>query len=1105
MADGTYNILCQELNSHQSEEIVTNESSAPAEIANDENNENNQQNSDKSSDDKIKASDLINRLKANSSVNNSNKRQSGEEINDCSPKKIKKAKKNAAKGLPKFFAKHYDNSDQKDCETLFNTSFNKYGREIVPRSDRPDFTQLFVDENNEMDLTKVTEISEANRTSKMELTLNQSIVSQNVCQDVTSQFSKTHHFSDQSMITESANQSLASESSDQSVIDNANQTMHSEALEQTMATDCSSDQSQIDVADQTMATDLLERTMATDSSNQSVVSEDANDEVMPERTEELESIRKQSELSTLITPNKSIFPSEPIKNLNLTKSVIESEFSRTHHFSDQSMITGSDNQSLTSESSDESMIDNANQTMHPETIIDSEDMPIETSSDFQTQSFSEEKPMNDDKSVNEKPDSTKIFVDESNDMGVTKMTETSEAPENRTSGMELTLNQSSVSQNKCQDTRSELMRTHHFSNQSMNTESADQSPASGSNHNSSVSRLPKPMPSKIPQPAMRMLASIRMPNTKSVTNEAKKQNSNVSMAWLAQTTAMTNRSAILPNTTQQITEHSVRTTSEQTHTVKNLQISNIFKRVEQKSIQKTEILETTKNISVAKTIESPPSQPIRSVNATTIARPNRQSLTARMELSKSVVKDMFGLGMTERLKQKREELEAKRNQSQLPTAFTPNVSNSVSVSEKLETLSLSKNVSQLSTDLFNSKSKIETEDMDIENECISESDNESESQSLSNSSETEVSKSKSHNEVISELISEQTEDKEQSKINNSKQESESSSESKETSETCSTSETDSNPTQSQPNSDVTTMEESDKSDEKSASNEVTPLSTPESSFNLTSLSPISTSVVHSSDPFLVSSPTLMDPTLNFTFHNSDSEDSFDPFIHTNQSFHANHTFYESSSPLQLSFMVREDTLCLLADELERQLEDIVIPVEDKKLSVETSDDTGDMFGCLKTLDPKKNGFAYEVLSEEKALISYLWGTFALEIRFGDIVTETPLIRKITSINMKSLISAEEPLQMRQRDLVLRFDDSHKPLITVAHDLIISSFESEKQQITARHKTTESLRDLVSYISFKALSAKKLLTELRIISSSENCRLYPKQDDRYRYYKVLSVV
>ncbi|XP_054154063.1 uncharacterized protein LOC128952660 isoform X1 [Oppia nitens] len=284
-----------------------------------------------------------------------------------------------------------------------------------------------------------------------------------------------------------------------------------------------------------------------------------------------------------------------------------------------------------------------------------------------------------------------------------------------------------------------------------------------------------------------------------------------------------------------------------------------------------------------------------------------------------------------------------------------------------------------------------------------------------------------------------------------------------------------------------------------------------------STSPLSISMINSTNDYLVSSPTTVDKTLNFTFNEPLDEDSnsFDPFIHTNRSFHANASFYDTTtSPMQLSFIVRQDTLCILTDQLEKQMEDIVIPAEDHNLIVITPDSTekdcNDMFTPLKKLDAKELDFTYEVLNEDKAIISFLWATFALEVKFGGLLDNTCLpfpVRHIIAINMKSMVTAEDSLQMRQKDLMLKFEELHKPLITIAHDLIISYFQMEEQDIKAKHKTSSTLDELLTYISVRAQSAKKLLIELRVIQSAEICRFYPKDNkDRYRLVvEILGII
>ena len=203
LADGTAVIMCHELNSHKSEEFVLSKQSVP-EVSDKSVDENKEQTSD---ENKIKASDFINRLKANTSINkcfseNPNKRQNTEDITDCQQKKPKKPKKNGSKGLTKYLEKHYNTEDKKDYETVFNTSFNKYGREVIPRTERPDFTQLFSDQNNSMNLTQISECSQdiSDRTDDMAITLNKTSLNISVCltdSDVDSE--QTKHFTDESM------------------------------------------------------------------------------------------------------------------------------------------------------------------------------------------------------------------------------------------------------------------------------------------------------------------------------------------------------------------------------------------------------------------------------------------------------------------------------------------------------------------------------------------------------------------------------------------------------------------------------------------------------------------------------------------------------------------------------------------------------------------------------------------------------------------------------------------------------------------------------------------------------------------------------------------
>ena len=280
-----------------------------------------------------------------------------------------------------------------------------------------------------------------------------------------------------------------------------------------------------------------------------------------------------------------------------------------------------------------------------------------------------------------------------------------------------------------------------------------------------------------------------------------------------------------------------------------------------------------------------------------------RNVIPRAERIQQTIQKAFGLDMTEMLKKKRDEFEAKRRQT-IANAFTPCAVNTSEIENRrdLSCANLSKTVTELSTDLF-SKTNLEIEanmsvDIDVEESSVSDEEEDCDSESV-----LDQTNNKSKRESISQTKSESTSETKSFSISETKSESTSDSESNSGSKSQSSSESksksDSNSESTSRSSSVTKSDSlsmtsqsgklfetiktiSDlQSRETSISSDTTNSST---SLDLNSTSPLSISVVHSSDSRLVSSPTIADPTLNFTFHASDDSETFNPFIHTNQSF-----------------------------------------------------------------------------------------------------------------------------------------------------------------------------------------------------------------------------
>jgi hypothetical protein len=103
--------------------------------------------------------------------------------------KPKRVRKNSTKSFANFLERHYDKEDDEDYHTIFNTSVNKYGREVASRQERPDLTELFRDESCAMDITKVTDTCNETRTDEtLNLTAPMSIQGDSQTSDDTKRF-----------------------------------------------------------------------------------------------------------------------------------------------------------------------------------------------------------------------------------------------------------------------------------------------------------------------------------------------------------------------------------------------------------------------------------------------------------------------------------------------------------------------------------------------------------------------------------------------------------------------------------------------------------------------------------------------------------------------------------------------------------------------------------------------------------------------------------------------------------------------------------------------------------------------------------------------------
>ncbi len=988
--------------------------------------------------EKINASNFLNKLKKTNAVTNEsiNKRE-GTENESPKAKRVKKSK-NSSKSLANYLEKHYNTNDSEDYETVFNTSINKYGRELVPRDERPEITQLFNDQNNEMDITKVCissqELNKTNTAIDISMKENSEKMSVNMTQSQTQILNTTKYFTNNEMsmtVTFDCNPNQSLEDQNDISIDCNHNKSFFEGQKEISFNDsdinnsCAEEQNDMSM---TLAFDSninksyikdqneMSMTLAIDSKIEKSCIEDQNEMSM---TLAIDSninnscIKDQNEISIDCNHNKSFFKDQ--KEISLNDSDINNSCAEEQN--DMSMTLAIDsniNKSCIKDQNEMSMTLAIDSKIEKSYIEDQNEISIDCN--HNKSFFKEQKEI----SMTESIDSNinKSCIEEQNDMSLTLTTNSK-------------FNKSCVEDFR-RDVDQEMSITATFDiniNKSGAEEQNDMSITAtiDSNINKSCVEV---------QNEVSMTATINCNQNKSCVEE---QKVNISKPLIEKNVLPFIK---LPN--------------------KLFTDMNQTKKVCAPRLSMGWLAQTT-----AQTIPQSPN-----------------THTSRLELTKSLVKDTFGFGITEKLKQKRVEFEAKRRQSNA-NVLIPNSLNTTIPSEAQNVFySNEKSI----TNAFDPKDKSVTNVFDPKDKSIINAFDPKD-KSVTNAFDPKDKSITNAFDPKDKSITNAFDPKDKSITNAFDPKDKSVTNAFDPKEKSITNAFDSS---------VKSITNAFDSNEKSISDALNLSNksiTSDKTSDVTFEETINETMAESME---MSSPSF-DETFHFSFNPIDSpSDSFDPFIHTDHSFNANSSFYNSTSPLQFSFIVKDDTLCLLSDQLERELNNIEIPKETPQKPINSSA----VFIPLANIDTKQNELTVEMLNDEKLLISYLWGTFALEIKFGktidnDICPSFP-VKEITAINMKSLVSAEEPLHMRQQELLFQFNENHKPLLTIAHDLIISSFESEKKQILNKYKTTSSLEELISEISVKVLTAKKLLSELRIITSAQVCKLYPKQNECYRY-------
>jgi hypothetical protein len=207
----------------------------------------------------------------------------------------------------------------------------------------------------------------------------------------------------------------------------------------------------------------------------------------------------------------------------------------------------------------------------------------------------------------------------------------------------------------------------------------------------------------------------------------------------------------------------------------------------------------------------------------------------------------------------------------------------------------------------------------------------------------------------------------------------------------------------------------------------------------------------------------------------------------------------------MSYVVNDDTLLVFAEELDRKLNRqslIESPTSRPSVSGPSSDEdsptSSPLYAALRGFDCGKSGAFFEQLTDDKALISFIWGTLLLEVQW----TATPpgsgdSQKSIAFLKLQSTVSSEKELTLRDNHFPLQFTEPHKGLFRMSHDMVMLQFEDQKKELMSKFPTSDLLDQLLNQLSGVIIRAHYLLAELRKLCLWTPFHLHSKSGGTYK--------
>lgn len=193
----------------------------------------------------------------------------------------------------------------------------------------------------------------------------------------------------------------------------------------------------------------------------------------------------------------------------------------------------------------------------------------------------------------------------------------------------------------------------------------------------------------------------------------------------------------------------------------------------------------------------------------------------------------------------------------------------------------------------------------------------------------------------------------------------------------------------------------------------------------------------------------------------------------------------------------------LMDDPSRQLELTMSSIEDVPVGP-TAEQL--LWSSIASLDVASMNMRIHKMKADRCVIRFLWGTFEVNINFGEVTksgSRSMTISKIGSLYTSRNDPHEVMRGMTERSvkdgdlLELRYREEHRPFLLLAHNHLTHRFDEELVRLNKKYTEATMLADLITELSNIASPARNLCAELRDLYSREFMTLLPSDEDNFR--------